>query len=142
MEERYVGTVISRDGQLARVKIEQVPGRQGPKLLDCWNACEAKKGTRVLVERQSLEADKAKLIVRWIPILTAVAGAAFGRAVAHFLPLPLFVVILGMAAIWFLLGLNYTHNFKKAVKPQREQWTVTGYYTEGELPNEDIPEKQ
>lgn len=142
MEEQYIGTVVSRDGQLARVKIEPVPGRQGPKLLDCWNACEAKKGTRVRVERQSLEGDKAKLIVRWIPILTAVAGAAFGRAVAHFLPLPQFVVIPGMAAIWLLMGWNYAHNFKKAVKPQREQWTVTGYYTEGEIQNEDSSPQQ
>jgi len=142
MEEQYIGTVVSRNGQQARVRIEPVPGKKGPKLLDCWNACEAKSGMRVRVERQSVEADKAKLIARWIPILTAVAGAAFGRAVAHFLPLPPAVVFIGMAVIWLLMGWNYSHNFKKAVRPAKEQWTVTGYFTEGEIPDKDSPKAQ
>ena len=142
MDKQYIGTVVSRQGQIARVRIEQIPGKQGPKLLDCWNACEAKKGTRVLVERQSVEASKAKLIARWIPVLTTVAGAAFGRAVARYVPLPQWVVMVGMALIWLLMGWNYSHNFKQAVKPSREQWTVTGYYTAGEIRAEDPPEQQ
>lgn len=84
----YVGKVIAVNKQRAKVKIEQRPGEQRPKMLDCWNACEAKRGTRVIVGKQSLDEKKAQMIVYGIPVLTALAGAAFGRAIAHFSLLP------------------------------------------------------
>jgi len=135
----YIGTVVAIHGQQARVKIEQKPGEQRPKQLDCWNACEAKRGMRVLVERQEVEAGKAKLIARGIPVLTAVAGAAFGRAMAHFFPLPQWQVVLGSTVIWLLLGWNYARNFRKVVNPRGAQWTVTGYYSDGMIPGVDDP---
>ena len=45
MSNIYVGKIIAVNKQRAKVKIEQRPGEQRPKLLDCWNACKAKHGS-------------------------------------------------------------------------------------------------
>ena len=112
----YVGKVIAVSKQRAKVKIEQRPGEQRPKMLDCWNACEAKRGTRVIVGKQSLDEKKAQMIVYGIPVLTAVAGAAFGRALAHFFSAPVWQVVVLSTLVWLALGLVYARNFKKSVR--------------------------
>ena len=40
----YVGKVIAVSKQRAKVKIEQRPGEQRPKMLDCWNAVKPNGG--------------------------------------------------------------------------------------------------
>lgn len=130
----YVGKVIAVNKQRAKVKIEQQPGQQRPKLLDCWNACEAKRGTRVIVGKQTLDEKKAKWIIRGIPTLALLAGAAFGRAIAHFFTsVATWQIVLLSAAVWLTLGLIYARNFKKSVRTQVEQWTITGYYSDGDI---------
>ncbi|ADB48186.1 SoxR reducing system RseC family protein [Acidaminococcus fermentans] len=129
----YVGKVIAVSKQRAKVKIEQRPGEQRPKMLDCWNACEAKRGTRVIVGKQSLDEKKAQMIVYGIPVLTAVAGAAFGRALAHFFSAPVWQVVVLSTLVWLALGLVYARNFKKSVRTKVEQWTITGYFSNGEI---------
>ena len=97
MSNIYVGKIIAVNKQRAKVKIEQRPGEQRPKLLDCWNACKAKQGTRVIVGKQTLDEKRMKMIIWGIPALTAVAGAAFGRAIAHFFSIPVWqMVVLSM----------------------------------------------
>ena len=96
----YVGKVIAVNKQRAKVKIEQRPGEQRPKMLDCWNACEAKRGTRVIVGKQSLDEKKAQMIVYGIPVLTALAGAAFGRAIAHFFSAPVWQIVVLSTLVW------------------------------------------
>ena len=102
-------------------------------MLDCWNACEAKRGTRVIVGKQSLDEKKAQMIVYGIPVLTAVAGAAFGRALAHFFSAPVWQVVVLSTLVWLALGLVYARNFKKSVRTKVEQWTITGYFSNGEI---------
>ncbi|WP_337383241.1 SoxR reducing system RseC family protein [Acidaminococcus timonensis] len=127
----YVGKVIAVNKQRAKVKIEQRPGEQRPKMLDCWNACEAKRGTRVIVGKQSLDEKRARMIVYGIPVLTTLAGLAFGKAIAHFFAADSWLVILSSVIVWLALGLYYARNFKKSVKTKVEQWTITGYFSDG-----------
>lgn len=129
----YVGKVIAVNKQRAKVKIEQRPGEQRPKMLDCWNACEAKRGTRVIVGKQSLDEKRAKMIVYGIPVLTTLAGLLFGKAIAHFFAADSLLVILSSVIVWLALGLYYARNFKKSVKTKVEQWTITGYFSDGEI---------
>lgn len=37
------------------------------------------------------------------------------------------------ALVWLVLGLIYARNFKKSVRTQAEQWTITGYYSDGDI---------
>ena len=129
----YVGKVIAVNKQRAKVKIEQRPGEQRPKMLDCWNACEAKRGTRVIVGKQSLDEKRARMIVYGIPVLTTLAGLAFVKAIAHFFAADSWLVILSSVIVWLALGLYYARNFKKSVKTKVEQWTITGYFSDGEI---------
>ncbi len=129
----YVAKVIAVNKQRAKVKIEQRPGEQRPKMLDCWNACEAKRGTRVIVGKQTLDEKKAKMIIYGIPVLTVLAGLAFGKAIAHFFASDSSIVLLSSVIVWLALGLYYARNFKKSVKTKVEQWTITGYFSDGEI---------
>ena len=84
--ERYIGIVTAVSGQRAKVRIERgLKKGEKPRILDCWNTCEAKKGTYVEVEEQTLGERQGKWIVRGIPLLTLLAGAIFGRAVSRYL---------------------------------------------------------
>ena len=105
MSNIYVGKIIAVNKQRAKVKIEQRPGEQRPKLLDCWNACKAKPGTRVIVGKQTLDEKKMKMIIWGIPALTALAGALFGRAIAHFFSIPVWQMVVLSMVVWLALGL-------------------------------------
>ncbi|MCH3950129.1 MAG: SoxR reducing system RseC family protein [Acidaminococcus sp.] len=135
----FVGKVVSRNGQRATVSVERkkTDGTNVPRFLDCWNVCEAKPGARVRVERQTLDESKGKWIVRGIPILCILAGAAFGKAVSHYLPLNPWITIALSTLIWLLIGWNYAHTFARDVSHRGEQWSITGYYSEGEIPDEE-----
>jgi hypothetical protein len=134
----YVGKVTALKGQRAQVVIERAvgSGTHVPRVLDCWNVCEAKKGARVRVERQELDEKKGKWIVRGIPLLTILAGGAFGRAIAPYFPVPTWQIMGISAIIWGLLGWNYSRTFKRDVTHRGAQWSITGYYTEGSVPEE------
>ena len=42
--ERYIGIVTAVSGQRAKVRIERgLKKGEKPRILDCWNTCEAKK---------------------------------------------------------------------------------------------------
>lgn len=70
--ERYIGIVTAVSGQRAKVRIERgLKKGEKPRILDCWNTCEAKKGTYVEVEEQTLGERQGKWIVRGIPLLTS-----------------------------------------------------------------------
>ena len=129
----YVGKVIAGNKQRAKVKIEQRPWEQRPKMLDCWKAGEAKRGTRVIVGKQTLDEKKAKMIIYGIPVLTVLAGLAFGKAIAHLFASDSSSVLLSSVIVWLALGLYYARNFKKSVKTKVEQWTITGYFSDGEI---------
>ena len=133
MSTIYVGKIIAVNKQRAKVKMEQSPGEQRPKLLDCWNACKAKQGTRVIVGKQTLDEKKMKMIIWGIPALTALAGALFGRAIAHFFSIPVWQMVVLSMVVWLALGLYYARNFRKSVHAKVEQWTITGYYSDGEI---------
>ena len=67
--ERYIGIVTAVSGQRAKVRIERgLKKGEKPRILDCWNTCEAKKGTYVEVEEQTLGERQGKWIVRGIPL--------------------------------------------------------------------------
>lgn len=135
----YVGKVVALDGQRARVAIERKKGDGShvPRVLDCWNVCEAKRGARVRVERQTMDEKKGRWLMRSIPVLCLVAGAAFGRAVAPYSPLSPWLTAVLSAAVWLLLGWNYVHTFARDVAHRGEQWSITGYYSEVEIPEAD-----
>ena len=116
MSNIYVGKIIAVNKQRAKVKIEQRPGEQRPKLLDCWNACKAKQGTRVIVGKQSLDEKRMKMIIWGIPALTAVAGAAFGRAIAHFFSIP----------VW-QMGVQTEGTLQNCLMTNRDGFTVFGF---------------
>ena len=126
----FIGYVIERKGQRAKVKIDRsrCKGTNVPKFLDCWNACEAKIGSEVEVGRQSVNPHKAKLIVYGIPLLCAVAGAVFGNGIARFFRWPSMESIIGGALLWLALGWSYVGPFRKEVVAKGEQWTVMGIY--------------
>lgn len=42
------------------------------------------------------------------------------------------MVVLSMV-VWLALGLYYARNFRKSVHAKVEQWTITGYYSDGEI---------
>ena len=91
------------------------------------------------VEEQTLDERQGKWIVRGIPLLTLLAGAVFGRAVSRYLPFDLGVTIFIGAVVWGLLGFQYARTFKRDVTSRRgKQWAITGYYTEGMLPEERV----
>ena len=138
--ERYIGIVTAVSGQRAKVRIERgLKKGEKPRILDCWNTCEAKKGTYVEVEERTLGERQGKWIVRGIPLLTLLAGAIFGRAVSRYLPFDLGVTMFIGAIVWGLLGFQYARTFKRDVTSRRgKQWAVTGYYTEGMLPEDRV----
>ena len=46
--ERYIGIVTAVSGQRAKVRIERgLKKGEKPRILDCWNTCEAKNGSFV-----------------------------------------------------------------------------------------------
>jgi hypothetical protein len=137
----YIGKVSAVKGQRAQVIVERAvdAGTHVPRVLDCWNVCEAKMGARVRVERQTLDEKKGRWIVKGIPLLTLLAGAAFGRAVAPYFPIPHWQTVVASMIIWLLLGWNYARTFRRDVSHRGAQWSITGYYTEGALPEEGKP---
>ena len=126
--ERYIGIVTAVSGQRAKVRIERgLKKGEKPRILDCWNTCEAKKGTYVEVEEQTLGERQGKWIVRGIPLLTLLAGAIFGRAVSRYLPFDLGVTMFIGAIVWGLLGFQYARTFKRDVTSRRgKEWADTG----------------
>ena len=74
-----------------------------------------------------------KMIIWGIPALTALAGALFGRAIAHFFSIPVWQMVVLSMVVWLALGLYYARNFRKSVHAKVEQWTITGYYSDGEI---------
>lgn len=126
----FIGYVTERKGQRAKVKIDKTKykGKNIPKFLDCWNACEAKVGSEVEVDRQAVSPGKAKLIVYGIPALCALAGAVFGNGIAKFFRWPFTWSVAGGALLWLILGWNYVGPFRKEVVAKGEQWTIIGYY--------------
>ena len=92
------------------------------------------------VEEQTLGERQGKWIVRGIPLLTLLAGAIFGRAVSRYLPFDLGVTMfMRRYCLGAFLGFQYARTFKRDVTSRRgKQWAVTGYYTEGMLPEERV----
>lgn len=128
----YIGYVMERRGQRAKVRIDRnrSEGEHIPKFLDCWNACEAKVGMEVEVGMHHMEPKMEKFILYGIPLLSAVAGAAFGRSISMFFHWPMVPTLAVGCVLWTYLGWSYIGNFRRDVANRGEQWTVLGVYYE------------
>ncbi len=129
-ETEIIGYVTERIGQRARVRIDKNKSTKQnlPKFLDCWNACEAKKGTQVMVELQTLSPKKAKMTIYGIPILSLLAGLAFGNGFAIAFGWAKMVPIIGGGVLWLLLGWNYSRDFRRDAARKGEQYVISGAY--------------
>ena len=92
------------------------------------------KGAPDRVERQTMDEKKGRWLMRSIPVLCLVAGAAFGRAVAPYSPLSPWLTAVLSAAVWLLLGWNYVHTFARDVAHRGEQWSIRGDAAKSEIP--------
>jgi len=126
----FVGYVLERKGQRAKVRIDksEALGTGVPKFLDCWNACEAKVGMEVEVGKHSMNPKMEKFIIYGVPVLSAIAGGAFGNGLSNFFHWPRLPVIIVGCFIWLGIGWNYIGAFRRDVANRGEQWTVIGVY--------------
>lgn len=129
-EAEIIGYVTERTGQRARVKIDKNKSAKPnlPKFLDCWNACEAKKGTQVMVEVRVLSPKKAKMTIYGIPVLALLAGLAFGNGFAIAFGWSKMWSIIGGGVLWFLLGWTYSSDFRRDAARKGEQYVIAGAY--------------
>lgn len=130
VEAEIIGYVTERTGQRARVRIDKKKSTKPnlPKSLDCWNSCEAKIGTQVLVEVQTLSAKKAKVTIYGIPVLALLAGLAFGNGFAIALGWDKMWPIIISGLLWLVLGWNYAREFRRDAARKGEQYVIAGAY--------------
>jgi len=126
----FVGYVLERKGQRAKVRIDksEALGSGIPKFLDCWNACEAKVGMEVEVGKHAMNSRTEKAILYGIPLLSAIAGGAFGNSLALFFQWPRLPVIIVGVFLWLAIGWSYIGAFRRDVAYRGEQWTIIGVY--------------
>lgn len=125
------GFIVERKGERAKVKTIQDNNevKSLPKYLDCWNKIEAKEGMKVKIEMQELDEKKAKIIIYSIPTLFALAGATFGKVMAHYFSWDIIWTIIGSTVFWLFMGLTYTSTFRRdAVRKGKQPVIVNVVY--------------
>ena len=130
LDVKIIGYVMERIGQRAKVRIDKSKSTKPnlPKIWECRNACEATKGSQVVVDIQTLSPKKAKMTIYGIPALSLVAGLAFGNGFAiAFGWEKLWPIIIG-GILWLLIGWNYSKDFRRDAARTGEQYVIVGAY--------------